>query len=318
MLTVLLSTRNRGSLLRSVLEAFSRLREPASGWKLLIVDNGSTDQTPEVLALFKRRLPLHVLAEHKPGKNIALNAALAHIEGDLTVLTDDDVFPREDWLLQLTAAAEAHKEFSVFGGVIQPCWEALPPSWIEWVDKGAVFAITDPAWQEGPIPANCVWGPNMAFRSNIFRSGVRFDTSIGPKGANYVQGGDTEFTRRLESLGHRSWHVRGAIVEHFIRNEQMSKEWVLRRAIRHGRGEFLLGQAEELVSRKTLLGSPRYLYRKLYGEARAIAVSWLMGKQGESFQAKWRFNYVRGQIQEARALSKEKKKEARSVPAAAR
>jgi L-malate glycosyltransferase len=306
-LTVLLATRNRGVVFREVLEAFCQLQLPQSGWKLLVVDNGSTDATPQVIASFAKRLPLHSVTEGKQGKNFALNTGLGLIEGDLTILTDDDVFPREDWLIQFRNAADAHREFSIFGGAIVPHWETPPPPWIGWADKGAAFAITDPSWQGGPIPANCIWGPNMAIRSDIFRSGIRFDTSIGPLGAKYAQGGDTEMTRRLETLGHRAWHVPGAVVGHFIRKEQMDKSWVLRRAIRHGRGEFRLGQADEIVSRKLLLGSPRYLYRKLYKEAREMAVSWIMQRKGDYFQSCWRFNFVRGQIQEARALSKERK-----------
>ena len=313
MLTVLLATRNRCAILRKVLDSFCQLQAPPSGWKLLIVDNGSSDETPQVIASFEKRLPLESVTEQRPGKNIALNTALARIEGDLTVLTDDDVFPREDWLMQLSNAAETHRDFSIFGGAIVPHWETPPPPWIRWADKGAAFAITDTAWQDGPISANCIWGPNMALRSELLRSGVCFDTSIGPKGAHYAQGGDTEMTRRLESLGYHAWHVRGAVVEHFIRKEQMDKSWVLRRAIRHGRGEFRLCQTDELVSGKQLLGSPRYLYRKLYREARDMTMSWLMRRQADQFQSHWRFNFVRGQIQEARALSKERNRKIRTA-----
>lgn len=305
MLTVLLATRNRGWIFASVLESFCKLEAPPTGWKLLIVDNGSTDNTPQVITSFANRLPLQTLLEPRQGKNFALNAGLSHIVGDLTVLTDDDVYPREDWLVQLRSASKDHKDFSIFGGSIVPHWEAPPPAWIQWADKGAAYAITDPSWQNGPIAANCVWGPNMAIRSEIFRSGVRFDTSIGPRGSNYLQGGDTEMTRRLESLGHRAWHVPGAVVEHIVRKEQLEKSWLLGRAIRHGRGEFHLGQTEEITSKKLLFGSPRYLYRKLYRETREIVKAWLTRRQEDLFCARWRFNYIRGQIQEARTLSKE-------------
>jgi L-malate glycosyltransferase len=304
-LTVLLATRNRSQVFQSVLESFCRLQAPSCGWKLLVVDNGSTDQTPQIIASFANRLPLQSLTEPKKGKNFALNAGLEFVEGDLTVLTDDDVFPYEDWLIQLRSAADANPEFSIFGGSIVPHWEVPPPSWIGWADKGAAYAITDPIWQEGPIAANCIWGPNMAIRSRVFQSNIRFNTSMGPQGANYLQGGDTELTRRLEALGHQSWHVHGAVVRHIIRKEQLDKAWVMRRAIRQGRGEFRLGQTGEITSRRLLLGAPRYLYRKLYREGRNMTRAWLLRKQEDLFRSQWRFNYIRGQIQEARSLSQE-------------
>jgi len=311
-LTVLLATRNRGTLLQAVLESFCALRSPDDAWKLVVVDNGSNDQTQTVVASFTSLLPLQVLTEKKRGKNFALNAGIGQIEGDLTVLTDDDVFPRKDWLQQLRRAADSHPEYSLFGGRIVPRWEIAPPSWTRWVNQGAAYAATDPAWKEGPIAANCVWGPNMAVRSAVFQSGVRFDTAIGPKGTNYVQGGDTEFTRRLEREGYRAWHVPEAVVEHFVRKEQLSKTWVMGRAIRHGRGEFRLGQINELDSRKVLLGAPRYLYRKLYREGRKLVKGWVFREEEEMDRAHWNFNYVRGQIQEARAIHSERKTDGRA------
>jgi L-malate glycosyltransferase len=305
-LTVLLATRNRSRIFTSVLESFCQLRSPSSGWKLLVVDNGSTDQTSQVIASFAKRLPLQWLREPKPGKNFALNAGLALVEGDLVVLTDDDVFPHEDWLIQLRNAADAQAEFSIFGGSVVPHWEIPPPPWVEWADQGAVFAITDPSWKDGPIASDCIWGPNTAIRSRVFQSGIRFNPDMGPRGSNYLQGGDTELTRRLERLGHKAWHVQGAVVEHFIRKEQLDRAWVLKRAIRHGRGEYRLGHADEITSRKLLLGTPRYLYRKLYNEAREVTKAWLMRRQEDLFRSHWRFNYILGQIREGRALSRER------------
>lgn len=272
----------------------------------MVVDNGSTDQTREVINSFANRLPLQSLTEPKKGKNFALNTGLTRVEGDLTVLTDDDVFPNEDWLLQLSRAADARPDFSIFGGSIVPRWEVAPPDWTRWADQGAAYAITEPSWEEGPIAANCIWGPNMAVRSAVFQSGTRFNTSIGPKGSNYVQGGDTELTRRLEGLGHRAWHVRGAVVQHLVRKEQLDKAWMMRRAIRHGRGEFRLGQTSEITSRRVLFGAPRYLYRKLYREGTEMAKAWLMHSEEDLYRAHWRFNFVRGQIQEARIVSQER------------
>src|SRR5579863_1939593 len=110
-LTVALSTKNRSSILRGALESFCRLQAPAAGWKLIVVDNGSTDETSQVIASFENRLPLEGIREPRPGKSAALNVAIGHTEGDLTILTDDDVFPRQDWLVQMRKAADEHPEF---------------------------------------------------------------------------------------------------------------------------------------------------------------------------------------------------------------
>src|ERR1700740_1350299 len=98
MLTVLAATRNRASSLGPVLTAFAALRPPSGGWRLVIVDNGSTDATQDVLAAFADRLPLVVLHCARPGMNAALNVGVGAMIGDLLVKTDDDVLPDPGWL----------------------------------------------------------------------------------------------------------------------------------------------------------------------------------------------------------------------------
>ena len=49
MLTVLIATYNGGRTLPSVLNAYCKLAPPDEEWKLVIVDNGSTDNTEEKL-----------------------------------------------------------------------------------------------------------------------------------------------------------------------------------------------------------------------------------------------------------------------------
>src|SRR5208337_3538308 len=236
MLTVLLATRNGSRTLPTVLDTFTRLQVPSSGWKLVVIDNGSTDQTREIVTSFRASLPLTYVFEERPGKNVALNAGLEHLEGDLAVFTDDDIFPCTDWLIRLRAAADAHLAYSMFGGAVRPRWEVPPPDWVRWVDTRIVFAITDPRMIEGPTDLGLLFGANLAIRAEVFKGGLRFNTSIGPRGNNYPMGSETELVRGLGRQGHKAWHVRDAVVEHFVRKDQMDKSWVLGRAIRFGRG----------------------------------------------------------------------------------
>ena len=107
MLTVIMATRNGASTLPRVLEAYRGLTAPPQGWRLLVVDNGSTDPTRAILDSHAARLPMCCLHEARPGKNVALNRALAHAlerdepDGGLFVFTDDDATPAPDWLLRL-------------------------------------------------------------------------------------------------------------------------------------------------------------------------------------------------------------------------
>jgi glycosyltransferase involved in cell wall biosynthesis len=303
MLTVLLATRNRAPLLRDVLESYCHLQSPPSGWKLVVVDNHSTDQTAHIVASFSDRLPVQYVFEGKLGKNCALNTGLEWVEGDLTVLTDDDAFPHSDWLLQLRRAADTQAEFSMFGGAVVPRWEVPPPRWIPWVEAGPAYTLTSPSLKEGPILPCFVFGPNMAIRNSIIQSGVRFDPGIGPRGSSYPMGSETELVLRLGRKGHQAWHVADAVVEHFIREKQLNKAWVLQRAIRYGRGQYRLSPAEEVNHRKLWMGIPRHLFRDIPKEAVLMAAEWISLRQEALFRRHWRFNFLRGQAIEARILA---------------
>ena len=312
MLTVLLATRNRGRMLREVLEAYRHLQEPSSGWKVVVVDNGSADETAGVLASFKNLLPLETISEPKSGKNQALNTGLKRVEGDLTIFTDDDVFPSVDWLVRMRDAADAQPLFSIFGGSVVPRWEVIPPPWVQrFIDSspppgtpyevwtGPVYTLTDQSIQDGPVVPGLVYGPNMAIRSCVFQSGLSFDQAIGPRGSSYPMGSETEILLRLSRMGHRAWYVKDAIVEHFVRKEQLQKSWVLRRAVRFGRGQYRLEP-----NNKLWMGIPKRLFRDIPKEALSMAKASLLSRPDVSFRAHWRFNFLRGQAYESLMMAR--------------
>ncbi len=304
MLTVLLATKDRAQILHEVLDAYCHLEAPAKGWKLVVVDNGSMDQTSRVIASFRGRLPLHSIVEPKLGKNHALNTGLGLMEGELVVFTDDDAFPYTDWLIQLQQAADTHLEYSIFGGSIVPRWEILPPRWVEWVHLAPAFTLTDPSQADGPIAPYLVFGPNMAIRACVFQTGIRFDPSIGPRGSDYAMGSETELLLRLHSQGHNAWHVGGAVVEHLIRKEQLKKPWAYTRAIRYGRGSYRLLYAGETFKGRLWMGIPRHLFRDISKEGVLAISAWARSKQEASFRSHWNFNFLRGQAIEARAIAR--------------
>jgi L-malate glycosyltransferase len=307
MLTVLFATKNRAKLLARVLESFSQLKVPEGGWRLVVADNGSTDDTVAVLNSFRRSLPLEFLIEKTPGKNSALNAGLVLVEGDLTVLTDDDVFPQANWLIELRRAADEHSEFTMFAGTIAPKWERIPPRWTNWIDLGPVFTLTDPGLKEGETRPFLVFGPNMAIRSKIFESGIRFNPEIGPRGSNYAMGSESELTTRLGDLGHKAFFVPEAVVGHYIRQEQLSTVWVMKRAFRYGRGFFRLFRMGELDQRRMSrrMGIPEILIQETREACFALREAVLTFEWEVIFRACYQVNFLRGQIVEARKIIRE-------------
>ena len=240
MLTVFVATSDRAFTLQRVLSSYTELIPPSGGWKLVLIHNGPDDGSAQVARSFSGRLPLVIVSATRRGKNRALNRGLRELEGDLAVFSDDDCLPDSDWLVRLRAAADSRPEYAVFGGAIAPLWTREPEDWIVRslpLGPGPMFALTDPAWDEGPCDPARVWGPNMAIRAEAFRKGFRFDEDRGPNGSEtYAMGGETELTLRLaiaERLG--CWHCPDARVRHIVTPAMMTKRWILRRCFRLGR-----------------------------------------------------------------------------------
>jgi len=105
---------------------------------------------------------------------------------------------------------------------------------------------------------------------------------------------------RLGRQGYQAWHVPEAVVEHFIREEQLKQAWVLRRAVRWGRGRYRMAQDVKLW-----LGIPRHLFRDIPREGLLMAAAKVSFREADVFRSRWRFNVLLGIAQEAQLMARE-------------
>lgn len=302
MLTVFIATHDGAPTLPRVLEAYTLLAPPAGGWKLVVIDNGSDDDSPAIVRGFADRLPLRLLVEPRRGKNRALNRGLGELEGDLAVFSDDDTLPEPDWLRHLRAAADEHPECGVFGGHIAPAWDVPPADWVlEWVPSAPVFGVSDAARADGPCDPTRVWGPNMAVRAEWFHRGYRFDERIGPtRSATYSMGGETEFTLRL-ALAERvaCWHASAARVQHIIRPRQMTRAFALKRAFHLGRCVRRESIQRARAGHPHVPRSARAICAGLARGLAALAAARRAADRRREFEARWQLNLWSGCLYEA-------------------
>lgn len=299
--TVLFATLNGARTLPRMLDTLERLEAPTGRWKVVAVDNGSDDDSLRLLEERAGKLPMTIISEPRRGKNIALNAGLAHIDGEIAALTDDDVVLPTDWLIAIEKVANQNPDYDIFGGAIYPVWERPPPSWIGSIPK-SFFACTN--FPEGPVEPAFVWGGNMATRTAVFRE-HNFAEDIGPNGlAVYARGSETEFTIRAERAGHRCWHFCAAPVGHIIRPHQLDLEWLLQRAYNHGKGS----RRQLLMRRRADLTGFQYSLRcslglikgvsDLAAAAAKVVTSRVFDTFDDRVTAMWRLQAYKGDLDE--------------------
>jgi glycosyltransferase involved in cell wall biosynthesis len=305
-ISVLFATANRAAILEDTLQHFAALDTTGLAWELVVVDNGSTDRTAEVLAAAGRRLPLTALHEPRPGKNVALNLALTRAHGRLLVFTDDDVVPDRRWLHALHEASARWPARRILAGRIVPRFPEGTPDWVpNCLFSGAAFARYDPPDPEGPIE-QLPFGPNFAVQAAAM-TGVQYNEAIGPRwGQDYAMGSETELLRRLVERGEKILYVPSAMVEHKIQPGQIDPQWLRGRSFRLGRGLTRLGLVNP-PRPPLLFGVPAYLLPTLLRTWLRYLLSPLLGWQ-RHFDVTLEYDYLRGSLRELRQMSHEKER----------
>lgn len=295
-LTIIFATHNGAKKLGRMLETLTYSTLDKNLWKIVAVDNNSTDDTMNVLHAYQSKLPLQILFEPRAGKGNALNTAFPHVAGDLVIITDDDVLPSPDWLEQYLALADAHPEYDMFSGLIEPEWEKQPEPWLlDWVDLAPIYALNGTA-APGPIAARHIFGPNSAFRTNILPSTYTVENiDVGPdaKKRQYAMGGDTAFALHLEQKGHRALHSRNPSVRHIIPKTYVEEAWILSRAERYGKGSVHF-YPHRYISRPRVFGVPLSLLLRLAGSGIATLGASLFPGSRVRWNILWTYRMRKG------------------------
>jgi len=223
--SVVVPTRNRAGYLDVALGSL-RAQEGAPPHELLVVDDGSSDETLEVAG----RHGVRAVAVQKPGGlNAARNTGLTETTAPLVAFVDDDVLVPPGWLAALAEGAAHHAHVDAFGGPITARLEGRAPRSCGREDP----PITTLDLGEEDAPARMVWGANFAIRRSAVQRIGRFDPTLSGHGdeedwlmALLATGGEiyylagaglvhrrTEHDSRLGALARAAWH-RGRAARH--------------------------------------------------------------------------------------------------------
>lgn len=239
--SVVVSTYNRAGFLPDLLGALEAQTVPAGTFEVVVVDNGSTDDTWPVLGRLVAASSLAVLAvrlDANRGAGGGRNAGVARARGGLVAFTDDDCLPTPGWLAALLAAQG--------GGpvVAQGRTEPWPG------DRAQAGPWDRTVWVLGPtwLFETC----NIAYRrSDLVAAGGFPDAGRAPRGATgRAFGEDVVAGWAVLGAGARLVFAADAVVHH--RHLPASyRQWL---AEQRGRGGFPALVARVPAARRALWG----------------------------------------------------------------
>lgn len=105
-----MAARDEQAVIGRLVEGIARLRYPSAALRLWVIDDGSSDRTPQVLAELQAQHPFLRVLRREPdaggGKSGALNLALKHVEAPWMLVLDADADLQPDTLERLIPLAE--------------------------------------------------------------------------------------------------------------------------------------------------------------------------------------------------------------------
>lgn len=295
--SVLLTTLNRATSLHATLTRLAKLDAGGLDWEVIVVDNGSSDDTPVVLsqAMQWDDFPLRTYVQPAPGKSRALNLALEYVRGELIIFVDDDVLMAPDWLQAYSGGWKRWPDKHIFGGQIRPLFPEDAPVWVQdprYVNQSPMFARYEPADDEC-ITEALPHGPNMAITRRLIGD-FRFDEKVGPGGDYKSMGCETEFVRRLiKASGEAIVYVPDAFVHHVVRPDQVTKKAIWSRAYKWGRSKALVNRRS--VRGVRVFGVP---LKTWFAATRSLLrfAPFYFGPQHWHLRHGWKWHVRRGQV----------------------
>ena len=252
LISVVICTRNRADLLAKAIASIVGQEFPRSEYEIIIVDNGSTDHTPEVVRSVQDGAEVRYIREEQIGLCIARNRGWREAGGRYIAFFDDDAIALPGWLKVVCEAFESVPDaVGVVGGPVDPIWEGVRPQWLADEIAGSLTIID---WGSSlkiiqDIRREWLVGANMAVPKAVLMEIGGFHPWLDRVGNNLLSSGDVFLQKQIIRRGYRCVYVPDMAVRHLVPLSRLRQEWFLRRFFWQGVSDAVMHLIETVPSR---------------------------------------------------------------------
>lgn len=232
LISVILCTRNRADLFDKAMASIAVQNFPRSAYEIVVVDNGSSDHTPNVAQCYAAEANVRYLREERVGLCVARNTGWRAAEGPYVALLDDDAIAQPGWLAAIANTFERSPgDVGVVGGRVDPIWLAPRPNWLA-DDVSQALTIVDWGPDEKEIlDLRKEWlvGANMAAPKALIAEVGGFHPWLDRVRDNLLSNGDVHFEMEVIRRGYRCLYVPSMAIEHLVPSSRLTQAWFTKR-----------------------------------------------------------------------------------------
>ncbi len=312
--SVIVPTRNRAALLRRCLQSLSVQTAPADSFEVIVVDNGSADDTAAVAQSFSGALQLHLLHENEPGLHVGRHAGWRAARSEVLMFADDDIEATPGWVAAVVACFADDADVALVGGNNHPAFAQEPPVWLQrWWQQPVVhgqargralgyLSVLDFGSGRFALDPSYVWGCNFNVRRAVLEAARGFHPDGVPAERLRWRGdGESHVAAVVRQRGWKTVFDGAASVHHAVTAQRMSAAYFVER-----------GYAQGVSDSYRRIRAARGLALPLREHALAAARRWLgpwrdraltAGQPADTATAEWRNILVRTRAAHARGLA---------------
>jgi glycosyltransferase involved in cell wall biosynthesis len=240
-LSIVICSYNRAQYIGDALDSLYNQTSSLSAFEVILVDNNSTDGTPEVYSHWRVKHPdgnFQYLTEHRQGASYARNTGAVHAKTDWLCFMDDDAVAFPDFVANIIKHTQEKPTIVGFGGKIIPKYIPEKPVWMSYYVSSLVgnfdYSPVPCAFKKGKYPLES----NMVVKKSVFDQIGGFNTSLpGVVGTVRIGGEGKELFYKILELGEIIHYDPSIIVYHVVETSKLTKEYLYRVASGIGRGE---------------------------------------------------------------------------------
>jgi glycosyltransferase involved in cell wall biosynthesis len=239
--SIIICSYNRANYIGAALDALYIQTSGVDQFEAIVVDNNSTDGTPEVFATWRASHPdgnFYYTTETNQGASYARNTGASMAKYDWLCFIDDDAIAHKDFVQNIIKHINDQPFVHGFGGRIIPRYIPAEPKWMSYYVASMVgnfdYSPIACAFKNGKYPLES----NMIVSKKIFDQVGGFNTQLpGVVGTLRIGGEGKDLFYKILQLGHTIYYDPSIIVEHVVETKKLTSEYMYRVASGIGRGE---------------------------------------------------------------------------------